>query len=100
MAASAPDTGFGPALYFLGRRLSAPNLPLSHMVGLGLLALLIPTVPIVTPLLLSAATTVVLMLVATWEAISLRQSPHGKAAAHHWCCGDCPPSIAVSLWSV
>ncbi len=77
----------GPALYLLGnllfKRLSAPNFPLSHMVGLGLLALLILTVPVMTPLLLSAATTAVLMLVATWESISLRASPHGKAAAHH-----------------
>ena len=44
----------GPALYLLGnalfKRLSAPNLPLSHLVGLGLLALLIPAVPVTTPL--------------------------------------------------
>jgi low temperature requirement protein LtrA len=77
----------GPALYLVGnmlfKQLSAPHLPLSHVVGLGLLAMLILTVPIVTPLLLSAATTAVLILVATWESISLRQSPHGKAAAHH-----------------
>ena len=34
----------GPALYLLGnalfKRLTAPNFPLSHLVGLGLLALL------------------------------------------------------------
>jgi low temperature requirement protein LtrA len=74
----------GPALYLLGnmlfKRLSAPNLPLSHLVGLGLLALLILAVPVTTPLLLSSATTAVLMLVAGWESISLRNSPHGKAA--------------------
>ena len=44
----------GPALYLLGnalfKRLSAPNLPLSHLVGLGLLALLILAVPVTTPL--------------------------------------------------
>jgi low temperature requirement protein LtrA len=77
----------GPALYLLGnllfKRLSAPHLPLSHLVGLGLLALLIVTVPIVTPLLLSSATTAVLILVATWESISLRHSSHGKAAEPH-----------------
>ncbi len=74
----------GPALYLFGnllfKRLSAPNLPLSHLIGLGLLALLIPAVPVTTPLLLSSATTAVLMLVAAWESISLRDSPHGKAA--------------------
>ena len=77
----------GPALYLLGnllfKWLSAPYAPLSHLVGLGLLALLILTVPIATPLLLSAATTAVLMLVATWESISLRHSSHGKTAMHH-----------------
>jgi low temperature requirement protein LtrA len=77
----------GPALYLLGnllfKRLSAPHIPLSHLVGLSLLALLILTVPITTPLLLSAATTAVLMLVATWESISLRHSSLGKAAMHH-----------------
>ncbi len=73
----------GPALYLLGnmlfKRLSAPNLPLSHLVGLGMLALLIPAAAITTPLLLSSATTAVLIVVAAWESISLRNSPHGRA---------------------
>lgn len=73
----------GPALYLLGnmlfKRLSAPNMPLSHMAGLALLALLILAVPVTTPLLLSSATTAVLIVVAAWESISLRHSPHGKA---------------------
>ena len=77
----------GPALYLLGnmlfKRLSAPNFPLSHIIGLGLLVLLILAVPIMTPLLLSAATSAVLILVATWESISLRHSSRGKAAVHH-----------------
>jgi low temperature requirement protein LtrA len=68
----------GPALYLIGnslfKRLSADNLPLSHSVGLGLLALLAFAVDAATPLLLSAATTAVLILVATWESISLRGS--------------------------
>jgi low temperature requirement protein LtrA len=72
----------GPALYLLGnalfKRLSAPNLPLSHLLGLGMLALLVLAVPVTTPLLLSAATTAVLIAVAIWESISLRKSPHGK----------------------
>ena len=66
----------GPALYLAGnslfKRLSANNYPLSHWVGLGLLALLIPAAPLMTPLLLSAATTAVLMIVAAWESISFR----------------------------
>jgi low temperature requirement protein LtrA len=77
----------GPTLYLLGnllfKGLSAPYLPLSHLIGLGLLGLLVLTVPAMTPLLLSSATTAVLILVATWESISLRHSPNGKAAEHH-----------------
>ena len=76
----------GPALYLLGnalfKRLSAPNLPLSHLVGLGLLALLIWAVPVTTPLVLSAATSAVLIVVAVWESVSLRDSPHGKVSDH------------------
>ena len=65
----------GPALYLLGNSLfkwlTAPYAPLSHTVGLGLLAALILAVPVVPPLGLSAATTAVLILVAVWEWISL-----------------------------
>jgi low temperature requirement protein LtrA len=68
----------GPALYLLGnmlfKRLSAPYMPLSHMVGLAMLVLLIPAVPLTTPLLLSSATTAVLIVVAAWESISLRSN--------------------------
>ena len=68
----------GPALYLLGnalfKRLSAPNTPLSHLVGLGMLALLVLAVPVTTPLLLSSATTAVLIVVAAWESISLRSN--------------------------
>ena len=56
----------------LFKRLSAPYMPLSHMVGLAMLGLLIPAIPITTPLLLSSATTAVLIVVAAWESISLR----------------------------
>ena len=72
----------GPALYLFGnmlfKRLSAPNLPLSHLAGLGILALLIPASAITTPLLLSSAATPVLIVVAAWELLSLRNSPHGR----------------------
>ena len=67
----------GPALYLIGnmvfKRLSAPYFPLSHMVGLGLLALLIPAGATATPPLLSAGTTMILIVVAVWEWWSLRQ---------------------------
>lgn len=66
----------GPALYLAGtaffKRLSAPNVPLSHLVGLGLLALLAVAPLELPPLALSAGTTAILSLVATWEWASLR----------------------------
>lgn len=71
----------GPALYLVGnalfKRLSAPNLPLSHLCGLGLLALTVPVSFYVTPLALSAMTTAVLVIVAIWEWASL-----GRRAGH------------------
>jgi low temperature requirement protein LtrA len=67
----------GPALYLAGnsafKRLSAPYFPLSHNVGLALLAVLTLVVPYVTPLALSAATTAIVIVVAVWEWLSLRQ---------------------------
>ena len=74
----------GPALYLAGnalfKRLSAPYLPLSHIVGMGLLALLVPAVIVLSPLVLSAATTAILMLVAVWEWLSFRD--RARNAAH------------------
>lgn len=67
----------GPALYLIGnalfKRLSAPNLPLSHLIGLGLLALSVLASFFVTPLALSAITTAIMIVVAVWEWLSLRQ---------------------------
>ncbi len=66
----------GPALYLAGnalfKRLSAPYLPLSHLVGLGLLALLAPAGLYVSPLVLAAGATTVLIIVVIWEWMSLR----------------------------
>jgi low temperature requirement protein LtrA len=76
----------GPALYLLGtaffKRLTGPNLPLSHLVGLGLLALLASTAAFATPFLLTVGTSTILVMVAVWEGVSFRlrrrQSPaHG-----------------------
>jgi low temperature requirement protein LtrA len=69
----------GPALYLLGnalfKRLSAPYYPLSHLVGLGLLALLTPAGLFVAPLALAAGATAVLIVVVIWEWVSLRPRP-------------------------
>jgi low temperature requirement protein LtrA len=74
----------GPALYLVGnalfKRLSAPHLPLSHLAGLGLLALLTPAAMVATPLVLSTASTVVLIVVVVWEWRSLGRR---KPAASH-----------------
>ena len=68
----------GPGIYLLGnalfKRLSAPYFPLSHSAGLAMLALLVPAAAIATPLIVSAATTAVLIAITVWEWISLR--PH------------------------
>jgi low temperature requirement protein LtrA len=75
----------GPALYLIGnalfKRTSSPHLPLSHLVGLGLLAMLIPVCGLVTPLVLSAGATTVLIVVAIWEWLSLgRRRPQAHPA--------------------
>ena len=69
----------GPALYIGGnvffKRASAKYYPLSHLVGLGLLALIAPFALLLTPLALGGATTVVLIVVAIWETRSFRSVP-------------------------
>ena len=76
----------GPALYLAGnalfKRLSASRVPLSHLVGLGLLVLLVPIVPFVSPLILASATTLVLIVVPVWEWRSLRQAADAEPARH------------------
>jgi len=66
----------GPMLYLVGtalfKRLSAANIPLSHIVGLILMALLGATASFATPLLLSAGSTAILVVVAVWEWASFR----------------------------
>lgn len=67
----------GPALYLLGNALfkqtvNQTNLPFSHLVGLGLLLLLCWPATSLSILTLAGLTTVVLVLVAAWETLSLR----------------------------
>ena len=77
IAAAAALLG-GPALYLFGnmifKRTSGRHLPLSHLIGLALLALILPFALGLTPLLLSLAATAVLVLVAGWEMASLRET--------------------------
>ena len=65
----------GPALYLAGnllfKRATAERLPLSHLGGLVLLALLIPLAGLASPLAIATAATLVLVLVAAWEWRSL-----------------------------
>ena len=73
----------GPALYLAGnvffKRASAKYYPLSHLVGLGLLAGIAPFALLFTPLALGTATTAVLIIVAIWETRSFASGP-GKSA--------------------
>ena len=68
----------GPALYLFGnmifKRTTAVYYPLSHMIGLGLLAAVAPFAASLTPLALSLAATGTLVLVAGWELVSLRET--------------------------
>jgi len=64
----------GPTLYLLGnvffKRASAKYYPLSHLAGLGMLAVIAPFALLLTPLALGTATTVILITVAVWETRS------------------------------
>ena len=65
----------GPALYLVGnlmfKRTTADRPALSHIVGLILLAGLIPLAPLLQPLAFAAAANLVLVIVAVWETRSL-----------------------------
>lgn len=71
----------GPALYLAGNALfkwasnNRRGPPLSHLVGLALLAMLVPAAyaHLFSALALGAATTGVLLVVATWETMALRR---------------------------
>lgn len=66
----------GPALFLLGnawfKKVTGRNIPLSHLVGLGLLAGLAALSPVLTLLAQGVLAAGVLVVVATWEAVSLR----------------------------
>jgi low temperature requirement protein LtrA len=75
----------GPLLYLVGmilfKKSIRGHLQPSHLVGIGLFALLTPFAPLMTALLLSTATTAILLIVAVWEAISLRPNRASSADA-------------------
>lgn len=84
-ASAVAATLGGPALYLAGlalfKRVTLGNLPLSHLVGLGLLAL-VATVAAGRPVIgLGAAATGILVLVAAWEHVSLRGGRRTRHAA-------------------
>jgi low temperature requirement protein LtrA len=70
----------GAALYLAGniafKRTLYGFMPLSHLIGIGALAVLLLAVPVFAPLGLAAAVALVLVVVAVWETWSLR--PHQK----------------------
>ncbi|WP_394782247.1 low temperature requirement protein A [Undibacterium sp.] len=79
----------GPALFLFGnvffKWLTSPldRVPLSHLVGLALIAVLLVlllSIHGLTPLGLSAAMTAILIVVAAWETISLRSVKTQPAA--------------------
>lgn len=65
----------GPLLFLVGTILFKRSIrgiyQLSHLVGIGLLLILAPFAHLLSPLALSAMTTVIMLIVAAWEAISL-----------------------------
>jgi low temperature requirement protein LtrA len=77
-AAMATAVLGGPAVFLIGntlfKRVTAGWYPLSHLAGLAFLALLIPLSPVVSPLLFGVAATLVLVIVAIWERLSLGPS--------------------------
>jgi low temperature requirement protein LtrA len=73
----------GPALYLVGNMLfkqaTANRVPLSHLVGPLLLVVLVPLSWTASPLMLATAASLVLVLVAIWEWLSLGRS---QATSH------------------
>lgn len=69
----------GPAVFLLGNGLykwcSAPNFPLSHMIGLGLCVGLLGLSPFTNLLILNAVSALILIVVATLEQRSYRTVP-------------------------
>jgi low temperature requirement protein LtrA len=61
------------------KRVVFGRFPVSHLVGLALLALLIPVIGHLSIAIAGSLTTVVLIVVAVWDSLERRRQP----AAHH-----------------
>jgi low temperature requirement protein LtrA len=74
----------GPAIYVVGnglyKRVVYGRFPLSHLIGLALLALVTPFAFHTDLLMTGGLTTVVMIVVAAWESVSRRSSPRGEDA--------------------
>lgn len=70
----------GPALYLLGngiyKTVVYARFPLSHVVGLALLAVLAPAAYVTDNLMVGGLTTLIMILVAVWESVSRRRAVH------------------------
>ncbi|MES1149509.1 MAG: low temperature requirement protein A, partial [Bradyrhizobium guangdongense] len=75
----------GPLLFLVGTILFKHNvrgwLQLSHIAGIVALAALAPFAGRLSPLWLSVLTTVLLIVVAAWESLSLRSRPRPHPSA-------------------
>ena len=82
MPAAAALIG-GPALYLAGNGIYKTvvygRFPLSHVVGLLLLAVLAPIAFVTDNLMVGGLTTLIMILVAAWESVARRKA---RAAAH------------------
>ncbi len=73
----------GPGLYLLGnaiyKRVVYGKLPLSHLAGLAMLAVLVPFAWMTDLLMVGGLTTLIMLIVAAWEALSRRAGARGEA---------------------
>lgn len=76
----------GPLLFLLGNLLFKRSVfqkwALSHVTGLVLLLVLLPFFTVLAPTELSAAVVVILVLVGTWENVSVKRGIAKKSAAN------------------
>lgn len=73
----------GPLLYVSGnaiyKRVVYGRFPLSHLAGLVALAVLVPIASLTDLLMVGGLATLILLIVATWEALSRRAGTRGKS---------------------
>lgn len=76
----------GPAIYLLGnamfKRVVHGRFPVSHIVGLLLLALLIPVIGHGSIAVAGSCTTAVIIVVAIWDSVARRRQPATRHVAH------------------